>query len=289
MTGTEEKAYAKLNLSLDVLGRRPDGFHNLRMVMQSVALCDDIYVEPAEGVFSAATNRPYIPCDDRNEAVKAARAFFAAAGLSGAGAFIRINKRIPVCAGLGGGSSDAAAVLRALNRITGAGFSARELEEIAAGVGSDVPFCVSGGTVLAEGRGEKLTPLPPLPDCGVVICMPHFSSSTPELFARIDSRPSRCRPDTDGILKAVASGSLTGVSRRMYNVFEDVLGRRGADIGKLKTRLLDLGAAGAVMSGTGSAVFGLFKDTDTAAAARDALADCCREVFLTRTKREIII
>jgi len=286
---TNEKAYAKLNLSLDVLGKRSDGFHDLRMVMQSVALFDDIYVELTDGEFSAATNRSYIPCDDRNVAVKAAQAFFEALGMGGVGAFIRITKRIPVCAGLGGGSSDAAAVLRALNRLTNAGFSAEDLRNIAKTVGSDVPFCVTGGTVLGEGRGDELSPLSPLPGCAVVICMPGFSSSTPELFARIDSRVSRCRPDTDGLLAAVAAGNLPGVARRMYNVFEDVLGRRGDEVKKIKNRLLDAGAMGAVMSGTGSAVFGLFGDETEAAAARDDLSEICRETFLTRTMDTLTI
>lgn len=289
MTRAEESAYAKLNLSLDVLGKRPDGYHDLRMVMQSAELCDDVSVELTDGAFSAETDRAYIPCDDRNEAVKAARAFFAAAGIAGTGALIRISKRIPVCAGLGGGSSDAAAVLRALNRLTGADFSAAGLEKIAEGVGSDVPFCVAGGTVLAEGRGEKLTPLVPLPDCAVVICMPRFTASTPELFARIDARQSRCRPDTDGLIRAISDGDLARAARRMYNVFEDVLGRRAADIGKIKSSLLDAGALGAVMSGTGSAVFGLFGDGDSAESARGDLAGFCREVFLTRTKAAILL
>jgi len=286
---TNEKAYAKLNLSLDVLGKRPDGFHDLRMVLQSVELFDDIYVELTDGEFSAATNRAYIPCDDRNVAVKAAQAFFEALGIGGVGAFIRIKKRIPVCAGLGGGSSDAAAVLRALNELTNAGFSAGELRNIAKTVGSDVPFCVTGGTVLGEGRGDELSPLAPLPGCAVVICMPGFSSSTPELFARIDSRASRCRPDTEGLLAAIAAGDLTGVARRMYNVFEDVLGRRGDEVKKIKNRLLDAGAMGAVMSGTGSAVFGLFGDETAAGAARDDLSEICREVFLTRTMDAIVL
>lgn len=289
MRNTNEKAYAKLNLSLDVLGKRPDGFHDLRMVLQSVELCDDLFVELTDGEFSAATNRPYIPCDDRNVAVKAARAFFEALGIGGVGAFIRIKKHVPVCAGLGGGSSDAAAVLRALNRLTMAGFSADALRDIAKGVGSDVPFCVTGGTVLGEGRGDKLSPLPPLPDCAVVICMPDFASSTPELFARIDSRVSRCRPDTDGLIAAISAKDLTGVSRRMYNVFEDVLGRRADEVREIKNRLMDAGAVGAVMSGTGSAVFGLFEDEKNAAAAQSELAKICRETFLTRTSGAIII
>ncbi|HBD85973.1 MAG TPA: 4-(cytidine 5'-diphospho)-2-C-methyl-D-erythritol kinase [Clostridiales bacterium] len=288
MTAAMEKAYAKLNLSLDVLGKRPDGFHDLRMVMQSAALCDDVHVTLTNGGFSAETDRDYIPCDDRNSALKAAKAFFAAAGIRDGGAAIRIKKRIPVCAGLGGGSSDAAAVLRALNRLTGAGLSARQLEAVAEGVGSDVPFCVSGGTALAQGRGERITPLPPLPACAVVICMPNFTASTPELFSRIGSRASRCRPDTDGMVKAIEAGDLAGVARRMYNVFEDVLGRRAADVRGMKNRLLDSGALGAVMSGTGSAVFGLFETDSAAAKARDALAEGCREVFLTRIQGSVM-
>lgn len=288
MTGTaEEKAYAKLNLSLDVLGQRGDGFHDLCMVMQSAALCDDVTVTLTPGAFSAESNRAYLPCDDRNVAVKAVRAFFTAAGLPGAGAHVRIEKRIPVCAGLGGGSSDAAAVLRALNRLTGAVLPAETLRRAAAEVGSDVPFCVAGGTCLAEGRGERLTALPSLPPCGIVICMPSFSASTPELFGRIDRRVSRCRPDTAGLLRALASGDLSETARRMYNVFEDVLGRQGDEVRALRGALLDAGALGAVMSGTGSAVFGIFADGAAAARGRDALAPRCREIFLTRPQEAL--
>jgi 4-diphosphocytidyl-2-C-methyl-D-erythritol kinase len=246
-------------------------------------------VELTGGSFSAATDRAYIPNDDRNVAVKAAKAFFAAAGIKDAGAFVRIKKRIPVCAGLGGGSADAAAVLRALDRLTGTGLSASGLEKIAEGVGSDVPFCVAGGTVLAGGRGELLAPLTALPDCRIVICMPHFSASTPELFARIDSRASRCRPDTAGMIRAIGDGDIRGVARRMYNVFEDVLDRPAAEVGEIKAALMDSGAAGSVMSGTGSAVFGIFEDESAAVKARDALALRCREVFLTRTQGRLKI
>ncbi len=283
MDRIREKAYAKLNLSLDVLGRRPDGFHDMRMVMQSARLCDDVTVELTDGAMSAQTDKPYIPGDDRNVAVKAARAFFAAAGIAHRGALIVIQKRVPVCAGLGGGSSDAAAVLRALNVLTGAGFTGAELEKIAAGVGSDVAFCVQGGTQLAEGRGDALTPLPPLPETPAVICMPHFTASTPELFQRIDARSSRCHPDTEGLLAALRAGDAARVSRRMYNVFEDVLERRAAVVKEIKSVMLDEGAMGAAMSGTGSAVFGLFPDEERASAAVTALRVICREVFLTAT------
>ena len=284
MSGATERARAKLNLSLDVLKKRPDGYHDLRMVMQSATLCDEVYVELREsGFFLAETNRHYIPSGEKNEAVKAARAFFAAAGLDH-GAYIKIEKRIPVCAGLGGGSADAAAVLRALNSLCGRPFTADGLREIAALVGSDVPFCVEGGTALVEGRGERIEPLRPLPDTGAVICMPFFSCSTPELFARIDSRTSPCRPDTAGLVSAVESADVRGVARRMYNVFEDVLDRRGERaVSELKGALLDAGALGSVMTGSGSAVFGLFADGCAAERAAAAVRPLCREVFLCST------
>lgn len=285
MSGVTVQARAKLNLSLDVLGKRPDGYHELRMVMQSSGLCDEVYVELREsGYFMAETNRKYIPSGEKNEAVKAARAFFAAAGLD-RGAYIRIEKRIPVCAGLGGGSADAAAVLRALNALTGANFGAERLREIAAQVGSDVPFCVEGGTALVTGRGEEVQALSPLPGCAVVVCMPHFTCSTPELFERIDSRASACRPDTAGLLAALEAGDLRGVARRMYNVFEDALERRGARaVAEIKGALLDNGALGAVMSGSGSAVFGLFASDEAAARAACGAKPLCRDVFLTRAE-----
>ena len=266
MTGTTtEAAWAKLNLSLDVLGARSDGFHDLRMVMQSVDLHDDVTVTLDDtGVCRAETNRSYLPCGADNVAVRAAQVFLARAGL-------------------GGGSSDAAAVLRALERLTGAGFTRAELEEMGAQVGSDVPYCVAGGTMLAEGRGERLTPVTPMPRMPVVICKPDFPISTPELFHRVDARTSRCHPDTEGICAALADGDMPRLARRMYNVFEDVLTHREGEIAAIKSRLLDGGALGAVMSGTGSAVFGIFADADSAAYAKRRLARDYAECFLTET------
>ena len=285
MSGITLKARAKLNLSLDVLAKRADGFHDLRMVMQSCSLGDDVYVELASaGDFAAHTNRSYIPTGDKNVAVRAARAFYSELGTDG-GAHIRITKRIPVCAGLGGGSTDAAAVLMALNELHGGALSREQLCSAALAAGSDVPFCLMGGTALAEGRGEILNPLTALPPTDVVICMPHFSCSTPELFGRIDSRRSRCHPDTAGLIAALDAGDLSGVARRMYNVFEDVLEKRAAGaVNAIKLLLLDNGALGAAMSGSGSAVFGLFPDEVSAKLAYEAAKDICREVFLARTE-----
>ena len=281
MNRIDVKAWAKLNLSLDVSGRRDDGYHELVMIMQTVSLCDDVAVEITDGEFSSQSNLRFIPNDDRNLAVKAAKAFFSAAGESG-GARININKRIPVGSGMGGGSADAAAVLRGLNRLYGGRFSPEALEEIGAGVGSDVPFCVRGGTQLAKGRGEILSPLPPLPKCGVVICKPDFSISTPELYRKLDSVQIKCRPDTQGIISALEAGDLAGVARRMYNVFESVPDHRRRSISAIRGALLDRGALGSVMTGSGSAVFGIFPDEAAARSARDGMGKNLGTCFLAR-------
>lgn len=276
-------AYAKLNLTLDVLERRPDGYHDLCMVMQSVTLSDTltVSVQPGSGVH-VNTNLDFLPSDGRNLAILAARQFLVHTGKKLA-VDIELEKRIPVCAGMGGGSSDAAAVLRALNDLTGAGLSPVELAGVGEAVGSDVPYCVLGGTALAEGRGEKLTPLTPLQPCTVVVCKPPFPISTPELFRAISGRKLRRRPDTAGLLDALSNRDLTGTARRMYNVFEDVLSpRQERTVAELKARLIARGALGACMSGTGPTVFGLFDGPAAAErAARDLRADF-EDVFLTR-------
>lgn len=283
MKSLKEHARAKLNLTLDVGARRDDGYHEMRMVMQTVELSDEVEITlTGDGEIRLRTNLRYLPNDRRNLAAKAARAFFDAADLPGAGAGIRLRKRVPVCAGLGGGSADAAAVLRGLNVLTGAGFSPERLEEIGRAVGSDVPFCVCGGTQLATGRGEELLPLAAMPAMPVVICKPGFSVSTPELFQRIDSRRGGMHPDTEGMLAAIGAGDARGVAQRVYNVFEDALPpHRLRTVRELKRRLIDAGALGAAMTGTGSAVFGLFPDEATAKAAHASLSGIWRDCFLT--------
>ncbi len=275
-----ERAYAKLNLSLDVTGRREDGYHELAMLMQTVSLCDELLLRFREdGQVRASSNLRFIPGDERNLAVRAAQCYLEAVGESGRGLQIELRKQIPVGAGMGGGSADAAAVLRCLNRLCGQRLDRRELEELAQQIGSDVAFCVAGGTSLAEGRGEKLTDLPDLPDCRFVICKPSFSISTPELYRKLDSAPVRIHPDTPGILAAVKEGDLRSVCRRMYNVFEDVDDRRMRTVAEIKSRLLDHRAMGAMMTGTGSAVFGVFEAPGDAEAACAALRKdfpfCC--------------
>lgn len=277
-----EKAYAKINLTLDVTGRRPDGYHDMLMVMQTVTLCDDVTVELIDGKSYAECNLSFVPCDERNLAVLAANKFFAAAGMESIGAKITLDKRIPVGAGMAGGSSNAAAVLRALNTLAGEKFTREELEVLAAEVGSDVAFCVSGGTQLASGRGEILKPLTPMPDCSIVICKPEFSISTPELFRKLDSVKLRCHPDTQGICEALDEGDLLKLSRRMYNVFEDVPDRRFSTISQIKCTMLDCGAMGSIMTGTGSAVFGIYDDERAAQKAVDALKKEFRLSYLAK-------
>ena len=277
----ELTANAKINLTLDILRKREDGYHDLQMVMQAVTLSDALTVAPAQGSEGqAVSDLHFLPTGDRNLAQMAAAAFREATGLGGQ-VDVAIQKHVPVCAGLAGGSADAAAVLTAMNRLTGAGLSAAQLAKIGEKVGSDVPFCVLGGTALAEGRGEVLTPLAPLPPCHIVICKPPFSISTPQLFGRVKVKKIVRRPDTAGVIAALEAGDLAGVARRMYNVFEDVLEpRRLSEINDIKAVLIDCGALGASMSGSGPSVFGLFDREDRAQAALERLKESYRDVFL---------
>ena len=279
-----ESAFAKLNLTLDVLGKRPDGYHDLSMVMQSVSLADQVIIrETGEEGFTLKTDLGFLPGADKNIAGVAARAFARHTGVDLSGLEIELQKHIPVCAGTAGGSSDGAAVLRGLNRWFSCGLSLRHLAEIGEEVGSDVPYCVLGCTALAEGRGEKLTCLPALPDCHIVLCKPGFSVSTPELFRRIDELKLRFHPDTAGVLAALEEGDLAGVSRRMFNVFEEALpAQRRAVVEEIKSTLLSRGALGACMSGTGPTVFGIFDNAESAQSVADELKQSYAETFLTK-------
>ena len=266
----QEYAYAKLNLTLDVTAKRDDGYHDMLMVMQTVSISDSIVLEQTgEKGIRAASNFRYVPTDERNLAVRAAGTFLDAVGAATDGILIRMDKTIPVGAGMAGGSADAAAVLRGMNRLYGNRMSRRELEKLGEQVGSDVAFCVAGGTALARGRGEVLEDLTPMPDCAIVVCKPGFSISTPELFRKLDQTGLRTHPDTAGMLSALESGNLKEISMRMFNVFEEVDDRRLRSETEIKHVLLDHGALGAVMTGTGSAVFGVFSD--------EAAAEACAE------------
>lgn len=279
-----EPAYAKINLSLDVLGKREDGYHDLKMVMQSVSLCDDVTLTLGEvESLTLSTNLGFLPVDDKNIAVVAARAFARHTGADISRLAIHINKRIPVCAGTAGGSSDGAAVLRGLNQLFETGLSREELARIGEEVGSDVPYCVLSCTALAEGRGEVLTPLEPLEDCYIVLCKPGFPVSTPELFRAIDSVKIRCRPDNQGLMEALEQHDLRGVAQRMFNVFEQAMpSKKQGTIEEIKNVLIQHGALGACMSGSGPTVFGIFTDEQEAKEAADELALTYSETFVTK-------
>ena len=276
-------APAKLNLTLDILGTRSDGYHEMTMVMQSVSLYDHVSLELGEpGGIRAESGLRFLPSDKGNLAVAAALAFREESGQDWQDLKITIEKHIPVCAGTAGGSSDAAAVLRGLDELTGTGYSRTELARLGEKVGSDVPYCVMGGTALAQGRGEILTPLPSLPPCHIVLCKPRFPISTPELFKAWDRKKSRLHPDTKGVLEALEKQDLSGVARRMYNVFEEVLSPyQRREIESIKNALLQYGALGAVMSGSGPTVFGLFDNEDAANEAVRQLQGDYEDVFLT--------
>jgi len=277
-------AYAKINISLDVVSKMLDGYHNLRTIMQTISLSDEVTIEctPGKGIY-IDSGKSYLPSDENNIAAKAARAFYGLTGIDGYSTHIKIKKNIPVCAGLGGGSTDGACVLKILDKIFETKLGRKKLEVLGNTFGSDVPFSIDGGTKLAEGRGEILFDLEPIPHAYVVLCKPSFSCSTPELFGYIKCEKIRARPDTDGIIKALEDRDLGGVARRMYNVFEDVLPNGKQTIDEIKSTLIDNYALGAVMTGSGSTVFGLFDNITKAQDAHKELSENYRDCFLVET------
>ena len=262
------EAPAKINLALDILAKRPDGYHALCSIMQTVSLCDS--VELAEGDEGFALSMAgFAPPEGRKTLEqRAAEAFFARLGREMPPLSVAITKRTPAYAGLGGGSADVAALLRLLRDRYAPKMEDATLESIGAEVGSDMPFCLRGGTALAEGRGEILTDLPPLPDCWIVLCKPPFPIPTPMLFARADSVAIRHRPDIPGMRKALENGDLEGVAGRLGNVFEEVLPPECGTVFAIRDALLAAGALGAGMSGSGPTVFGIFREEGLARAAQ---------------------
>lgn len=277
-----ESAYAKINLTLDVIGKREDGYHDLDMVMQSVSLCDKVSLIEQGERLKVMSNLSYLPTGEKNLAAKATRLFYGKMGKELTGMQIEIEKNIPVCAGLAGGSSDGAAVLRILNRIHGNPLSDSELGKVALSVGADVPYCLLGGTKRAEGVGEILTELPSLPPCYIVLCKPNFSISTPELFQKLQSSKIKHRPNTLGVIESLHRGDLQGVACRMFNVFEETLVlRQGKTIVEIKNVMIDCGALGSSMSGSGPTVIGLFQREEHAQRAVQKLKCEYPETFLT--------
>lgn len=276
------KSYAKINLTLDVLGKLPNGYHEVKMVMQSLNLFDLIIVDKQKSGIKISTNIKGLPTDNKNIAYKAADLFFAKTGISG-GAKILIHKNIPIAAGLAGGSGNAAAVLCALDLLYDAGLSNDALLEMALSLGADVPYCITGGTQLAEGIGEKLTQLSPVKGASVVLVKPNISISTAKIYQKIDTAENLSHPDTDGILSAIDSGDITGICAKLENIMENVTSQDCPEIIEIKEKMIELGALGAVMSGSGPTVFGIFPDTSSAKSACDEFSKKYREVFLTHT------
>lgn len=304
MTTLTEGAFAKVNLTLDVLGKREDGYHDLKSVMQTITLHDDVMITldtgcgwelhcfreilpereesddtPPESEFVTDG----LPQDAENIAWKAAQAYFARIGREPDGIEICINKRIPSQAGLGGGSADAAAVLRALNRHYGAPLSLLALAELGAQVGSDVPFCVLGGTAMVEGRGERLTKLPCEAELYYVVCKPDFGVSTAELYQAIDAQVITNRPDHNSMLVNLQKGDLLGIGGSMCNVFEPIVMQEHFDINYIKSVMFTYGAYGAQMTGSGSAVFGIFDSFEYATVACTMLKDKYSSIYLATT------
>ena len=273
-------APAKINLALDILGTRPDGYHDMRMVMQTISLCDTVTVEETAAGFELQTDGDFIPAGKKTLEQWAAEAFFDAIGQPMPGLRVTLEKVTPAYAGLGGGSADVAALLRILRDTYAPGLPAEELERIGFTVGSDMPFCVRGGTALAEGRGEVLTDLTPLPDCWFVLCKPDFGIPTPSLFARVDGGELTHRPDINGMRLALETGDLPGVAARLGNVFEGVLPEEYHEVFHIKKRLMELSALNAAMSGSGPTVFGVFAEQETARRAAEVLKETYQQTYL---------
>lgn len=278
-----EGAFAKINLTLDVLGKRPDGYHDLKSVMQTVSVRDDIEIDLDTGKpWTLSCSREDIPSDETNLAWKAANVFFNTIGKDPNGLSIRITKRIPSQAGLGGGSADAAAVLRALNRHYGNPLSILALAELGSQVGSDVPFCTLCGTAMVEGRGERLRKLPDMPDCCFVICKPQFSSSTPELYKKLDETEIPKHPDNQAMESALLAGDLGRVAENVYNVFDPIVTAEHLELNYIKSIFNSYGAVAYQMTGSGSAVFAIVPDFEFAAVICNMLRDNYPEVFIAK-------
>lgn len=277
------KALAKINLGLDVLRRREDGYHEVRMVMQTVHLYDRICLKKTEqpGIW-VKTNLYYLPANENNLVYKAAKLLMEEFQLPG-GMNIDLKKYIPVAAGMAGGSSDAAAVLYGMNRMYGLNLSQEALMERGLKIGADVPYCLMRGTALAEGIGEKLTPLLPVPKCPVLIAKPSVSVSTKTVYESLRLDGSTLHPDMDGVLAAIEAGDLKRMASCMGNILETVTCVRYPVIGELKRVMKEQGALNALMSGSGPTVFGLFEEKEQAKAVMRTIKaqGLAKQVYLT--------
>ena len=283
MNQVELRALAKINLGLDVLGRRENGYHDVRMIMQSIYLYDEVKIEKMSipGV-EVATNLDYLPTGGDNIAYKAAKLLRDEFRISD-GVKITLNKHIPVAAGLAGGSSNAAAVLFGMNRMFRLGLSQKSLMDRGLKLGADVPYCIMRGTVLAEGIGEELKPLPDMPKCTVLIAKPPVSVSTKAVYEALDSKEITAHPDIDAIIKGLEQHDLRKIAGAMGNVLEDVTIPMHPVIARIKQEMIEAGALGAMMSGSGPTVFGLFASRSSAREAQKRIREkaLTRQVYVT--------
>jgi len=275
------KTYAKINLTLDVIRRRDDSYHDLEMIMQSVGLFDVLTISENSGKdINVGTNSSFVAKNEQNIAYKAAQKVFSLTGVKDRGIDIYIEKSIPVSAGLAGGSSNAAGVIVLLNEMFSLGLSDADIKSAARDIGADVTFCLFGGTALAQGIGDELTFLPDMPDCHIVLAKPNAHVSTHAAFSKLDVGKIGLRPDTHGALDAIKSGDIFKLSRRLYNVLEEAAAKDIKDIHEIKSVLYDEGALGASMSGSGPSVFAIFDDEEKAKSSGERLLSMCESVHL---------
>lgn len=277
------KAYAKINISLDIVGKREsDGYHLLRMIMQNIDLYDEVsVVKQAEGI-TLTCNKSYVPTDSRNLAYKAAMLFKERYDIN-EGVHIDIIKNIPVSAGLAGGSTDGAAVLKIMNKIFDINASDEELMEIGLQLGADIPYCIKGGTALCEGIGEELTSLKPFKDKIVVLVKPGFGVSTKEVYKAFNLEKVRLHPKTEELIEAMQRDDLYYVANNMKNLLENVTLRKHNVLIKIKEDMNRYGAVGSMMSGSGPSVFAFFDDMLKAQKCYEKMKEIYKDVFLTRT------
>lgn len=278
----ETRAYAKINLSLDVTGRLENGYHLVRMVMQTVGIYDVLKFEKTKGEITVVADNKELPSVQDNLIYKAVSLMKETYGISG-GVKVLLEKNIPIAAGMAGGSTDAAAALKAMNALYELDLSLQELQKLGVRLGADIPYCLLGGTALAEGIGEILTPLPDVPRATLLVAKPAVGVSTKEVYEELDSREIPSHPDVEGMLSAIRQGDLTGITDRLGNVLETVTVSRHPVIGQIKKRMLECGARGSLMSGSGPTVFGIF---DTVFGAEQALLrirseNLASQVFVT--------
>lgn len=274
------KAFGKINLTLDVVGRRRDGYHLLDTVMQTVSIWDELEIQTGrERGVRLECNRESLPLDSKNTVYRAAKFFLEDQGLGNEGLTIYIHKFIPSRSGMGGGSADAAAVLRGLNEMYGAGLSAEKLMELGAKVGADVPFCVTGGAARCRGTGTEVSPAPMMPDCWLVVCKPPAGMSTPRAYALLDQYPLSSTQATPRMMDALEAGNLRRVAKGLANRFDETI--RMTQVRGIKRAMQGIGALGAMMTGSGSGVYGIFETEQQAKGAMKKLEELGK-VFLVR-------